>query len=242
MADEVLLERNDGWAEIILNRPATRNAINGPLGVALAEQLQAVNSDPNIGAVLLRGAEGAFCSGLDLKAFNAEPPPSWKAGFQQTWRAAHRALFELQPALVVAVERYAINGGAALALAGDFMVLGESAFVHVGEVQQGMGAPYNLAWLRLRHSEAVTSQVALLGRRLVGEEMVRLGLATQSVADDQVLSAARELTEALAGYPAGAARHVKSISRAYGPESIEDWFNRAFSVGPAPSATPRAND
>ena len=126
MADEVLLERNDGWAEIILNRPATRNAINGPLGVALAEQLQTVNSDPNIGAVLLRGAEGAFCSGLDLKAFNAEPPPSWKAGFQQTWRAAHRALFELQPALVVAVERYAINGGAALALAGDFMVLGES--------------------------------------------------------------------------------------------------------------------
>jgi len=242
MADEVLLERHDGWAELILNRPDTRNAINGPLGMALAEYARAINDDPSINAVLLRGSGGAFCSGLDLKAFNAEPPPSWLADFQLLWRSAHKALFQLNAALVVAVEKYAINGGAALALAGDLMVIGDEAFLHVGEVQQGMGAPYNLAWLRFRHSEALTARVALLGERIPGAQAVELGLATRSVASEDVLGAAQELTQQLASYPQGAPAHIKAVSRAYSEEDADAWFDRAFALGPAPSQRPRAND
>lgn len=241
-SSEVLLERHAGWAEIILNRPATRNAINGPLGVLLAQHAQAANADASINAVLLRGAGGAFCSGLDLKAFNSEPPPAWHADFSTIWRNAHKALFNLRPALVVAVERYAINGGAALALAGDLMVIGNEAFVHVGEVQQGMAAPYNLAWLRLRHSEAVSARVALLGRRISGELAVTLGLATEAVADAEVLSHAQALAQALGEYPPGATAHVKTISRRYSEQDADAWFDRAFSAGPAPSQRPRAND
>ena len=241
-ADAVLLERHEGWAELILNRPATRNAINGPLGEGLAAHARAINDDPSIGAVLLRGAGGAFCSGLDLKAFNAEPPPAWLAEFPVLWRGAHKALFELKATLVVAVERYAINGGAALALAGDFMIIGDDAFVHVGEVQQGMAAPYNLAWLRFRHSEALTARVALLGQRISGLEAVQLGLAYQAVPNADVLSAAQDFTRALAAYPEGASAHVKAISRAYSEADADAWFDRAFAVGPAPSQRPRAND
>ena len=40
---EVVLETHEGWAELILNRPASRNAIDGPLGIRLAEQLEALN-------------------------------------------------------------------------------------------------------------------------------------------------------------------------------------------------------
>lgn len=242
MSDEVLLERHDGWAEIVLNRPATKNAINGPYGELLAEHANALNADPSIGVVLLRGAGGAFCSGLDLKAFNADPAPSWHADFQTIWRSAHKALFNLNAALVTCVERYAINGGAALALAGDFMVIGKDAFLQVGEVQQGMAAPYNLAWLRLRHSEAVTAQVALLGQRISGDMAVTMGLAVESVADEQVLQRARTFTQALAEYPEGAMAHVKAISRRYSERDADAWFDLAFSAGPAPSQRPRAID
>ena len=44
MADEVVVERHDGWAELILNRPATRNAIDGPLGMRLAEHARALGA------------------------------------------------------------------------------------------------------------------------------------------------------------------------------------------------------
>ncbi len=241
MADEVLLVRHDGWAELILNRPTTRNAINGPMGILLADHAQAVNDDPSISVVLLRGSEGAFCSGLDLKAFNAEPVPEWHADFPAIWRRAHNALFDLNAALVVAVERYAINGGAALALAGDLLVMGTDAFVHVGEVQQGMGAPYNLAWLRLRHSEAITARVALLGQRITAVTAVSLGIATEAVADTDVVVRAQELARSIAAYPQGAVAHIKAVSRAYSEPSADHWFDRAFAVGPAPSQRPRAN-
>ena len=61
----VQLENHDGWAEIVLDRPARRNAINGPLAVELGLALAAIEDDERIQAVLLRGAGGAFCSGLD---------------------------------------------------------------------------------------------------------------------------------------------------------------------------------
>ena len=239
--NEVTLELHEGWAELILNRAASRNAINGPLGVALAEHLEALNQASDVGAVLLRGAGGAFCSGLDLKQFNADPPPDWLADFQTIWRRAHKALYNLAPALVVAVDRYAINGGAALALAGDVLLMGEKSFLQVGEVQQGMGAPYNLAWLRLRHSEAITARVALLGDRIDGPQAVGLGLANETVADAALSERALELMQSLAGYPKGALAHIKKTNTGYRSAGADDWFDRAFASGPAPSQKPRAN-
>jgi hypothetical protein len=144
------------------------NAINGPLGQALAAAVADAdaNANDNVRVLLLRGSGGAFCSGLDLKEFNATPAPSWVSGFGTIRRGAHRALFNCSKPIVGALERYAINSGAALAIACDLLVAGEQAYLQVGEVQQGMAAPYNLAWLRLHHSEAVAAQVALVGKRL----------------------------------------------------------------------------
>ena len=239
--DAVTYRAHDGWAEIRLNRPERRNAINGPLGQALCACARRANDDPDIRAVVLSGSGGAFCSGLDLKAFNADPAPAWLSDFQTIWRSAHRALFELRPVLIVALERYAINGGAALALAGDLLVMGDDAFLQVGEVQQGMAAPYNLAWLRLRHSEAVAAKVALLGERIAGPEAVRLGLATESVTAPEVLARARALASAIAGYPVQGLAQVKSVMRRYGAADADVWFDRAFAGASTEPVAPRAN-
>ncbi len=218
---------NGGWREITLNRPETRNAINGPLGEGLAETLLAADANDDVHAVLLCGAERAFCSGLDLKEFNAEPPPEWLPRFGQIWRGAHRALFQCRKPVVVALERFAINGGAALALAADLLVVGDGAFLQVGEVRVGMAAPYNMAWLRLRQSEAVIARLTLTGRRFHGPELVQMGVAHESVADDAVLSRARELTAEVAGFPGGAATRIKRLMRGYASMDADEWFDLA---------------
>ena len=155
----VTMTHADGVAIITLNRPAQKNAITGPLGEELANCLNSASNDPEVKVVLLQGAGGAFCSGLDLKAFNADPAPAWLAEFQTLWRGAHRALFNCQKPIIGSMERYAINGGAALALACDLLVTSPGAFLQVGEAKIGMAAPYNLAWLSLRHSEALMAQL-----------------------------------------------------------------------------------
>ena len=90
----VQCHRHDGWAELVLNRPERRNAIDGLLADALLAQLSALNADDTLRAIVLRGAGGALCSGLDLKAFNAEPPPEWLPRFAPTWHAVHLALLQ----------------------------------------------------------------------------------------------------------------------------------------------------
>ena len=218
------------WGEVMLNRPERKNAITGPFGEQLADALEELQQDQQVQALLLHGAGGAFCSGLDLNAFNAEPEPAWVAGFQASWRRAHKALFNCNKPIVGALERYAINGGAALAIACDYLIAGEQAFLQVGEVQIGMAAPYNMAWLNLRHSERVIAEVTLIGDRLPAAELVRLGLVNESVADDQVLLTARALCQRFADFPVGTPQKIKIGMRARVSDSADAWFERHTAV------------
>ena len=47
---------HDGWAELVLNRPERRNAINGPFGLALAERLAELDKRDYVRLILFRGA------------------------------------------------------------------------------------------------------------------------------------------------------------------------------------------
>ena len=227
------------WGEVMMNRPERKNAITGLFGERLADAFEALQQDPEVQTILLYGAGGAFCSGLDLKAFNAEPEPDWVAGFQTTWRRAHSALFNCSKPVVGALERYAINGGAALAIACDYLFVGEQAFLQVGEVQIGMAAPYNMAWLNLRHSERVIAEVTLIGDRLPGAELVRLGLANEAVADDQVLASARALCRRFADFPQGTPAKIKVGMRSRISASADEWFDRHTAVA-GPRVKPSA--
>ena len=218
------------WGEVMLNRPERKNAITGPFGEQLAEAFEILQQDSEVQTILLYGAGGAFCSGLDLNAFNAEPAPAWVEDFQSIWRRAHASLFNCTKPIIGALERYAINGGAALSIACDYLVAGEKAFLQVGEVQIGMAAPYNMAWLNLRHSEQVIAEVAFIGDRLSGTELVRLGLANESVADDQVLATARGLCQRMADFPVGTPQKIKVGMRARVDESADEWFDRHTAV------------
>ncbi len=229
----VLCNVHDGWAELVLNRPERKNAIEGTLADGLLEGLRRLNGDESVRAIVLRGAGGSFCSGLDLKAFSAEPEPAWKAGFNQRWNEVHEELIDSRKVLIVALERYAINGGAALALAGDLMYCGKSAYLQVGEIQIGMAAPRNVAWLALRHSEATMARLCLIGDKVSADELFRLGLATQLAGDDVVVAAAQACAERIAKFPAQAVAAIKTSIRAGGAQMPpRQWFAACAAADP----------
>lgn len=230
MESPVTFAVQDNVAYITLNRPQRRNAITGPLGVALAEAFETAQSNADVNAVLFAGAGGAFCSGLDLSEFNLDPKPEWMAEWPTIWRRAQRAIFACEKPIVGALERFAINGGAALMIACDFCVAGKTSFLHVGEVQIGMAAPYNLAWLRLKHSETVCARLALLGERIDGPTLTTLGIAHTAVADADVLEQATTLAQQLADYPNQAAARIKRGLRQTVDVDMEAYFDRAWAT------------
>lgn len=227
----VLVSRHDGWAEITLNRPETRNAIDMPTAEALAEVMQALEQDHAIRAIVLRGASGAFCSGLDLQALRNHR--DGLVGFAARWDRVHAALIASRKVWIVALERHAVNGGAALALAGDLLVCGEGAFMQIAEIRIGMNAPRNIAWLALRHGEAVAARLCLLGERVPATELLRLGIATEVVADAEVLARARAMAATVAGFPAEAVQAIKGTLRAASARmAVTQWFEVCSDTNP----------
>ena len=239
-----LVRRTDhnGVAVIELNRPDRKNALIAPMLDELAAHVTAVNADDNIGAVLLCGAGGAFCSGLDLGEYNAEPPPPWLATAAESVRAAHVALGECPHPVVVALERYAINGGAAFALAGDLIVTGTDAWLQVGEVRLGMNAPMNLAWLVARYPPAIVLQIVLVGDRVTGPDLLRLGIAHEVVDDADVRARAEALAEQIAAYPPGAAQRLKASALGLAGASPDTtsaaWIELAATIAPTAAPPP----
>ena len=220
----ILIDRHEGWAEITLNRPETRNAIDMATAEALGEAIETLEREPGLRAVVLRGANGAFCSGLDLKALQAHP--DGMSGFAARWDRVHGGLMRSRKAWIVALERHAVNGGAALALAGDLLVCGAQAFLQIAEVRIGMNAPRNIAWLALRHGEAVAARLCLLGERVPASELLRLGIATEVIADADVVARAQALAATIAGFPADAVATIKGSLRAASTRlPPADWFD-----------------
>ena len=209
----VLATRHEGWGEIVLNRPDRRNALAPESAKALREGL----SDLLAGGarvLLLRGEGGTFCSGLDVDLFQGGAGAAWAAD----WTGFHRDLHACPAVVICALERYAINAGAALALGSDLMVAGEGAILTVGEAAIGMHAPMNLAWLRLKAPEAVAAQLALGAGRMAGPDLHRLGLAWALVPDAEVHDHARAAAIRMAGWPAGTLAGIKAALRRPIPE------------------------
>ncbi len=234
MTDYVFVERpRHRVAHVVLNRPERRNALIGPMATQLADTITELNTDESLNALVVRGAGGAFCSGLDLKEFTLDPRPDWVPTFSDEWHRVHRSLFDSPKIIVGALQRAAVNGGAALGLACDFLVAGDTAFLQVGEIQQGMPAPMNMAWLRLRYSEALAARVTLLGDRLTGPQLVELGMAFTSVPDDEVLQAVDELVDRLAAHePQGVLRIKTSLRRSGFDPSAEEWLAKTLASDP----------
>jgi enoyl-CoA hydratase/carnithine racemase len=222
----VLVERHDGWAEVRLNRPERRNSIIAPLSIAIKEALLELEGDNTVNCVVLRGEGGYFCSGIDLKALQADPPPPWRNEQFSSWRDLHICMYRYSKPIIGAFEKYGINAGAALALACDVLVVGETAFLQIGEIQQGAGMPMNAAWLKLKTTEQVAARLAFLGDRVFGPELVRLGLAAECVADSDVVNRCQEIAARIASFPAGASVTVKqSIIEQRGIADIEAYFS-----------------
>ncbi len=206
-----------------MNRPKRKNALTPDMMSNLRTGLAAL-IEGGSNAILLRGEGGTFCSGLDLDVYSAGVPDD--AG--EIALSLHIELFECPAIIVGALERYAINGGAAFALACDVLVAGETAQLRIGEVKQGAAAPMNVAWLAARTSEAVAMKLAGVGEPIVGPELLALGLAAEVVSDGDVLTKATEITANLGGYPTDGPRAVKAGIRANSPVADPRvWFTAA---------------
>ena len=125
MSGAVLLVEDAGPVRVLtLNRPGARNALSGELISALYAGLVAADDDPDVRAVVLTGADPAFCAGLDLKELGSS---SGNLGGQRDGDGARGPFPQLDKPLIGAINGVAITGGFEFALNCDFLIASERA-------------------------------------------------------------------------------------------------------------------
>jgi enoyl-CoA hydratase/carnithine racemase len=200
--DPILLEREGDAAELVLNRPERRNALDGPSRAALVEALDELEKNPPR-ALLLRGEGKGFCAGRDLS--DAEPLTEDGEAIMAAMNPTIARLHALQCPTVAAVQGAALGFGLGLALACDLLLVGEGA--KIGSPFAAIGAVLDSGshlFLCSRIGPTRTLELVYTGRFLSGAEAVEWGIANSVHSDDDLLGAARALTATIAAGPTAA--------------------------------------
>jgi isohexenylglutaconyl-CoA hydratase len=178
---ELLLVEDAGILTVTLNRPRKRNAMNMQLVEELMAVFDAIADDRSIRAVILRGAEGNFCSGGDISGMNKKAVSEQDAA-RVTWefnRIFGRMITRVNsaPQLVITLlEGAVLGGGFGLACISDIAIADKQAKFAMPETGLGIIPAQIAPFVVSRIGLTQARRLALLGERIDGEAALNLGI------------------------------------------------------------------
>jgi enoyl-CoA hydratase len=211
---DVLCEQgDDGVAVVTLNRPDRRNALSAALLAGLRKLVAELDASPDVRAIVLTGADPAFCAGLDLTELGEPGSPLGTAG-------SGPVLAPLSTVLIGAVNGAAVTGGLELALACDFLIASERArfadtHARVG-IMPGWGLSYALPEaVGLRRAR----QMSATGNFVDARTALAWGLVNEVVPHAELLDVALRLAADTASNDPAA---VQAIFATYRSQVVGD--------------------
>ena len=222
MSERVTMRITEGVADVRMNRPEKRNALDGAMFQGLAEMGERLKAEPGVRVVVLSGEGSSFCAGLDFSSFQMmssgeRPQPSdGNPGEMQDGRITHLGQQvcwvwqEIPVPVIAAVHGHALGGGIQIALGADIRIVHPDTQMSVREVHWGL-VPDMTGTLML--SSLVRSDVAkelvFTARVFDGREAFALGLATKL--SETPLDAALSMAAEIAGRSPDAIRGAKAL-------------------------------
>lgn len=203
MKKAVLYNFSEGVAVITLNRPDRYNAVNQDLVDGISENLNKAKKDDTVRAIVLTGAGRGFCAGADMTVFGAEVTPKQRSDYIiEQYQPLMRQFFNLNKPIIGAINGTAAGVGAAFALACDLRIMSEKSAILYAFINIGLGPDGGASWLLSRqvgYSKAF--EIATSGKKVMGNECLKLGLTNKIVEDQEILSEALSWAKKLAKKP-----------------------------------------
>jgi methylglutaconyl-CoA hydratase len=215
MSAPVLISVAAGVAQITLNRPEKRNALDRATIAALSSELRRCAGDAAVRVVQITGAGQAFCAGADLSEMQAQADASEAANLQDAEQlAAVLAILDSMPKPTLA----RVNGdgyGGALGLMGacDIVVAAESARFAFTEVRLGIIPAVISPFVLGKIGESAARRYFLTAETLTAATLKELGLVHDVVAVDQLDASCATITAALLRAAPTALAEAKALIR-----------------------------
>lgn len=219
------VERHGAVLRICMNAPEYKNALSADMKHALQEAIGLFVSDAQLRCLVLTGTGPVFCAGGDLRDLADQREPNAVRQRMAMGHAFLLALVTCEKPVIMAVNGAAVGAGFSLALAGDIVLVSESAYFMAGFSRVGvlpdMGLLYHLP---RAVGLPVTKDLLFNNRRVAAQEALALGLASRVIAaasfGQEVMNLAREM----AAGPAVAMGLTKTLLNAAGREDLHSFL------------------
>jgi enoyl-CoA hydratase/carnithine racemase len=208
---DVKIHDSDGVRTITLDRPSSRNGLT----TAVCDELSAaVRGTPgDVRAIVVTGASGAFCSGLDLKDAmqrGFQSPADLERGLRGSFHGVIRSLVESDRPTIALVDGAAAGFGCDLALACDLRIVSDRAVFGEIFVKRGLMPDGGGTW----HLPRIVGlgralELMLTGDLIKADEALRIGLANRVIPHVEIQLRTHELAAAIAKGPPLVHRAVK---------------------------------
>lgn len=222
MTAEVVITNNGAVLELVLQRPAQKNALSMAMYAKLAEALE--NISPETRVVLIRGEGGNFTSGNDLADFASV---SMALDEKHPLIRFMRNLAECPVPVVAVVEGVAVGIGTTMLLHCDLIYASPDAMFRLPFVNLGLCPEYASSYLLPRlvgHARA--AELLMLGEKFNAQTALGYGLLNEVT--EAPLTCAREQCEKLCRQAPEAIRITKRLLKVPLKETV---FDVMFSEG-----------
>ena len=208
MSEAVLVERPaDGVALIRICRPEVHNALNAEVRSEIARQVQALDAEEGVRAIVISGGDKVFAAGADLVELRQ------RSLHDKAFRASRESWVMIEACripIIAAVNGLALGGGCELALHCDIIIAGESASLGQPEIKLGImpGAGGTQRFLRAV-GKFGAMRYLLTGDYIPAAVALRMGLVSEVVPDAEVEAHAIRIASKIAALPPLAIDAVK---------------------------------
>jgi len=210
----IIAETRGNVGLITLNRPKALNALNDQLITELAQALDAMEADDEVGAIVITGSEKAFAAGADIKEMADKTfMDVYAENFIETWQR----LSACRRPTIAAVNGYALGGGCEIAMMCDIVLAGDGAKFGQPEITIGT-IPGSGGTQRLTRAigKAKAMDMCLTGRQMGAEEAERSGLVSRIFPAAELVDEAIKVGERIAHMSRPVVMMAKeAVNRAY---------------------------
>lgn len=226
VSGSVYVEREGPHGWLVFDHRERRNAVSLEMWQAIPALAAALDADPEIRVVLLRGAgDEAFVSGADISQFEAARTGANAAqAYEETTGRAFAALSAISKPVIAAIHGFCIGGGMAIALTADLRIAADDARLAIPAARLGLGyhASGVDALVRLVGA-SVAKEIFFSARRFRADEALARGLVNEVVPKDSLEAHVRALAGGIAANAPLTLRSMKLVARELSaPESQRD--------------------
>ncbi|MEA2490077.1 MAG: hypothetical protein QOH21_1869 [Acidobacteriota bacterium] len=192
----------DGVRTITINRPEQRNALTPDLYRELKEGLLEGWADPGARMLVLRGCQGVFASGGDLKHFRSllDGPTEerlWQIARSYEEPLPFRTILECPKPVISVVDGLCLAGGLVIAACSDHVIATSRSSFGVPEARVGLADPFCAVLLPRVVGDVRARHLMLTARRIDGETAEQWGLVTDLVPPEELDEAVERVVREL---------------------------------------------